>query len=98
MVNETEVIRSFTRVKQDINNINERINELIETQRKVISYLNSIKVQKSAKRLIATIKGKKVHVENCPVAKRIISKNKIAFSSKIDALNKGFAPCACMED
>ena len=97
MVSEIEIVKSFARVKQDINTLNQRVNALVETQRKILAYLNSISEQRSTKKFIATKNGKKVHVENCPVAKRIILKNRIQFSSKTDALSHGFNPCACME-
>ena len=47
---------------------------------------------------VASKHSNKFHIQQCPFARNIKEENKVFFSSKQEALNKGFKPCKCVED
>ncbi len=47
---------------------------------------------------VASKHSDKFHIQQCPFARNIKEENKVFFSSKQEALNKGFKPCKCVED
>lgn len=47
----------------------------------------------SSTKYVASSKSGKFHTPNCEWAHKIASKNKVTFSSREDAINKGYSPC-----
>ena len=48
------------------------------------------------KTYLASEKGKKFHLPNCPYAQHINPETKIKFKTKAKALNLGYKPCSCI--
>jgi hypothetical protein len=106
MVNEHALKNSFRAIKSDIlglqgellNIRNEQAKILIELE-KLTSTKDVVKTvaRKLKTKYVASKEGKSFHIEECPYAQNIKPKSKVRFSSKTDALNKGYKPCNCVK-
>jgi hypothetical protein len=102
--NKLAVKKSFRKVKMDVLNLQRQVNELKSNYESVLNILNKNLTQKKvvvkkankAIKIVASSTGKKVHKETCAFAKNIMPKNKVYFSTKEQAYNKGYKPCMCM--
>ena len=64
---------------------------------KVEQVRKPVVVRSPKKTYIGAKTSMKVHDEHCPFAKQVNKENKIVFSTKVKAFNKGFSPCKCLK-
>lgn len=92
---EQNVSKSFTLAKKDIFTLFTHVRHLygeVEMLRAEVARLHTV----PAKKVVASKTSTKVHADSCAFAKNIKPVNKISFVSKSDALNHGYAACACL--
>ncbi|MEK6935535.1 MAG: hypothetical protein AABW67_02015 [Nanoarchaeota archaeon] len=107
---ESNIVNSFKKVREDMENIQHQISELKENIQDVDWVLfkkekkNFGKSKKTSnttkpakKTFVAAKEGKKFHIKSCPFAKNIQPKSRIIFKTKDSALNKGYKPCKCVQ-
>jgi chromosome segregation ATPase len=72
------------------------ISRLNEQRKAVASHVSHMKAPARRKTYLASKKGKKFHVKNCPFSQNIKPKTKIIFKTKAKAFNKGYKACSCI--
>ena len=87
----TKIQKSFDRVKVDVYQLYDHVNDLYAQVEKLKAALG-----KTNGTLVASKKGEKVHIEVCPFAKNIKQENKVEFEEKNFALEEGYKACACV--
>ena len=106
---EENVVKSFRLAKSDIIKLQSDIIGLSQSQERIVEIMDDIKAKQAAilnppklvsnghkKIYVASKKGKKFHIKECPFAKNIKPKSKLVFKTKTTALNRGYKPCRCI--
>jgi len=91
--NQKKIMEFFNTLRDNQIKLNEKIKKLEGSK----SMPSIVIKNKKNKQYVATKDGKKFHVITCPFAKNIKAKNKVKFSSMIDALNQGYKACKCIK-
>ena len=108
---EENITKSFRKAKSDILTLQNAITQLHQNQESLMAWIQdtrdkeaelyqrikSPKAKKMPNGYIASKKGKKVHVRNCPYGKKVTFATQVLFDAKQDAFQQGYRSCACME-
>mgnify|MGYP000227011368 CR=1 FL=1 len=99
---EAKIVRSFKNLKTDIIKLQNRLAELSKSQDELLKNLTSGEQKKGFKTsrkkiFVASKKGRRFHIPECPFAQNIKPKSKITFKTKDSALNQGYKPDSCIK-